>query len=160
MVRCVIGWVVTAVLTIAANADDGNLSIDTYDFEWIVAKSGESKLIVSKDQDKTRIVIRSSFESFGMSATEGAALGPVISKTSEMAKKLKGSTGKTETVKAGQLDAEFMTSKDGTFYVRIVRPNNFGGDSLLLDRDAAIAFSAHLKKSKQMVELVDAKINP
>ena len=148
---------VTAFSTVC-RADD--LAIETYEFEWKVAKSGECTLLVVKDQDKTVVRLRGrSIQQLTLTDDEATELGKVLATSAEVNKKLKGTKEASESSKVGDINVKFMTSKEGTFMVGIAKGRSVA-NTVIMQRDDAILFAPHLSKSKQMVELVNKKINP
>ena len=136
-----------------------DFSIDSYEFEWKVATVGDANLKIVKTDETTRVSISTNNGSLRLSPDAAAQIGNALAKTAEMAKKLKGTSDKSEKVKAGDYVVDFSTSADGRFSAYVSRPGQVF-QSVMLDRETAIAFSPHLKKSKAMAAYVDKKINP
>ena len=151
-------WCAAVFVLVASVASAQEFSIDSFRFEWRVAAVGESTLTLEKTQDATRVVISTSGGSLSMTSAEAAELGIALGKTAEFAKRFKGSIDKSETVKAGELAVKFFTSTDGAFGVYVSRPGRAFSRGILLDREAAISFGPHLKKSVEMQKFLDHKI--
>ena len=151
-------WCAAVFVLVASVAGAEEFSIDSFRFEWKIAAVGESTLSLEKTQDGTRVVISTSGGSLSMTSAEAAELGIALGKTAEFAKRLKGSIDKSETVKAGELAVKFFTSKDGTFGVYVSRPGRAFSRGVLLDREAAVAFSPGLKRAVQEQKFLDDKI--
>lgn len=151
-------WCAAVFVLVASVAGAEEFSIDSFRFEWKIAAVGESTLSLEKTQDGTRVVISASGGSLSMTSAEAAEVGIVLGKTGEFSKSLRGSIDKSETVKAGELAVKFFTSKDGTFGVYVSRPGRAFSRGVLLDREAAVAFSPGLKRAVQMQKFLDDKI--
>ena len=151
-------WCAAVFVLVASVAGAEEFSIDSFRFEWKIAAVGELTLSLEKTQDGTRVVISASGGSLSMTSAEAAEVGIVLGKTGEFSKSLRGSIDKSETVKAGELAVKFFTSKDGTFGVYVSRPGRAFSRGVLLDREAAVAFSPGLKRAVQMQKFLDDKI--
>jgi hypothetical protein len=151
-------WCAAVFLLVASVSSAEEFSIDSFRFEWKLAAVGESTLTLEKTQEATRVVISTSGGSLSMTSAEAAELGSALGKTGEFSKTLKGSIDKSETVKAGELAVKFSTSKDGAFGVYLSRPGRAFARGILLDREAAVAFSPGLRRAVEMQKFLDDKL--
>lgn len=148
------------VFLFAKTLSGGEYAIDSYQFDWKLANSGEASLILRKDEDSTRVLIGKSLTTLSMTPEEVIEVGTVLAGTTEISKSMKGSKGKSERIKAGKHIVTFQTTDQGSFFVSVNRDERFALRTLILDREDALAFVPHLKKAKEMAAYLEKVIDP
>jgi len=156
-----IAWLIALCLATGrvCNAAD-DFTVDTYDFDWKVSKSGDMRLVFRKDEDSTRVIIGGQLQTMSMTPDEAAEVGAAFAQTSEMSAKLKGSKGKTERVKAGKHVVTFQTTDEGSFFLSLRRDEQFSIGSVILNREDALVFVPHLRKAKEMAAFLEKAVEP
>lgn len=148
------------VLAVSSIVCGEEFSIDRFEFDWKLAKSGDTSLILRKDEDTIRVAMLGRIHSLSMTPEEAVEAGAALAQTPEMSTKLKGSKGKSERVKAGKHIVSFQTTDEGSFFVSLRRDEQFSISSVILNREDAIAFAPYLKKAKAMAEHLDKAVQP
>jgi prophage DNA circulation protein len=134
-------------------------TVEEYDFEWIVAKSGDAKLSVEKTQEATVIRLSHGMNSLSMVAKDAEAVGAVLAKTDDYWKKMKGSDKDVrESVEGGKHVVTFWNSPKYGFSVSVREAGSFAMSSVSLKRDEAKLFAPHMQKAQKMAAFVDRKI--
>jgi hypothetical protein len=141
------GLLIVAGLVVAAFTLSGQsatsqpaeeFTVEEYDFEWIVAKSGDAKLSVEKTQEATVIRLSHDMHSLSMVAKDAEAVGAVLAKTDDYWKKMRGSDKDVrERVEAGKHVVTFWNSPKYGFSVSVREAGSFAMSSVSLKRDEA-----------------------
>jgi len=151
-----------AALPLASSAADTpaeEFTIQEYNFEWIVAKSGDAKLRVEKTQDATVIRLSNDMDTLAMVPKDAEAVGAVLAKVDEYWKKMKGSDKDMwESVEAGKYVVTFWNSPKYGFSVSVKAAKHFALSSVSLKRDEAKLFAPHMQKAQKMAAFVDRRI--
>ena len=146
-----------------AFGDDVLPTIDTYDFQWTVCKSGEASLVVEKTQDATTIEIHGS--GFGDHVTvapkDAPAIGEALKATDEHWRAMKDSDKEvSENVDAGKYKITFHNDPKYGFSVWIKDGDSDFSMPASFDRDVVKAFAPFLRQAPKLAALVDQKIQP
>jgi len=139
-------------------ADD--FSIDSWEFDWKVAESGDCRLVLHKDPKSITVMLRGQFRGIDLAPEDAEAVGRGLSKTPEMVKSLNGTRRKREVVTAGKYSISFSTSDTGTFHASIRLDEGLASNSITLSREQALDIAPYLVKSKAMVAHLDKMIDP
>lgn len=141
-----------------ALADD--FAISSFQFDWKIAKSGDSSLIMRKDEDSVTAILRSDLHALFLPPEDAVEVGIAMGKTDEMWKALKGTKSTSKSLDAGKFRVSFFTGDSGSFYVNVERAERFSIERVTLDREEANAFFPHLRRAKKMADFLDKAIEP
>ena len=135
-------------------------SIDSWDFDWRVETSGDTRLILRKNADAIVVMLREDFKGVDLAPEDAEAIGKILQKTADYAKTLKGTKSKNETVNAGKYKIEFWTGETGSFFVTVGREGAFALSTITLTREQSIDFAPHLSKARAMATHLDKMVDP
>lgn len=159
IVCLIIAAAVTAGLCQNAAPAKKKFTIDKWAFTWTVAKEGETRFCIEKDQDKTRCSIWKDSSLITLTAADAELVGAALSKAAEVHGRLKAAKADaSESIKAGSFDVSFNQSEKIGFYVRVAGSEMFS--SVMLDKAAAMALGPAMIDAKAKAAFVDATINP
>lgn len=135
-------------------------TIDEYDFEWTVAKSGDAKFVVEKTQEATTVYIKSGDMGYlNLTPKDAEAIGTALAKTDQYWKTMKGSeTDTTERVPVGKYVVTFSNDPKYGFSVSIREAERFSMSSVSLKRDQAKKLAPSMSKAVALAAFVDDKI--
>jgi prophage DNA circulation protein len=149
------------LVSIAADKPADEFTIEEYDFQWTVAKSGDAKLRVEKTQEATVIRLSNDMNWLTMVPKDAEAVGAVLAKVDEYWQKMKGSDkDMRESVEASKHVVTFWNSPEYGFSVSVKESGRFAMSSVSLKRDEAKLVAPHMQKAQKMAAFVDRKIAP
>ena len=139
-------------------------TIEEFEFDWIIAKSGEAKLVLEKTHEAKRVRLWEG-GMLGDQATltpkEAVIVGAVLAKTDYYWDKMKDSDKDVqEKVDAGEWAVFFVQGTKHGFSVHIKANERFSLNDIALTRLQAKEFAPHLQKADVMMEYLDKKILP
>lgn len=155
--RIAVCFFVVCLTDPVAAQDDDKLVIDKFQFTWTLADVGRLQFQILKDEKATKAVLRVGFDSISMTLDEAEAFGAVLARTDEFAEKFRGTNGRSERVKVGTIQIDFMTTEKGEFRVKIA-PEKWMRVFATLHPTEARALAAPMKKAIKAGALVDQKI--
>ncbi len=134
--------------------------LDNWEFDWKLQKIGDKSLIIRKDAESTRVIIGASIHALSMTPEEAVIVGKTLKQTTDKAKNMKGTKGKSERAIAGKHVVTFQTTDEGSFFVSIRKDERFSIASVILDREDAIAFAPLLVEAKDRASYLDKEVTP
>ncbi|MBM4031236.1 MAG: hypothetical protein FJ291_05555 [Planctomycetes bacterium] len=142
--------------------EEEDFVVEKFDFEWTVAEVGDSRLIINKTHETTRVLIRSGrmmADSIWLSPDEAEKVGKALADVDKYYLKMRNAeTDMSDRVEAAGYTVTFHFSKKYGFSVRLAPAERFALSSLSLERGEAKAFAPHLMKARAMAGFIDRKI--
>lgn len=138
---------------------DYDFQIKEFDFEWIVTKSGDAKLLVEKTHETTVIRLRQDMDSLSILPKDAEPIGIALSKADDFWAAMRGSDKDVqESVEVGKYEVTFRHSPQYGFSVWVQESGRYFMSNVSLDREAANLFAPHMQKAQEMATFVDQKI--
>jgi hypothetical protein len=140
--------------------DDGiaeHFAIDDFSFDWVIMKSGDTRLGITKTQDTTSVHLDSRVGHVSMEPMDAENLGTLLKRTDDEYNVLKESkSDKSNEVIVGKIKVTFRWyAKDGfRVWIAMNAPN---AKPVILERKDANDASAHLAKATKMAAYLDSK---
>lgn len=138
--------------------------IDDYSFDWIVANHGDASLIIQKEPDRMRVILRKktgiSLEQLCLTPLEAKEIGSVLAKANDYYDKQKESSSDVKDEEnAGDYKVIFMTSMKYGFSVLILESARFSMSRFSLDRKEANGLSEDLADITEKANFLDNSIH-
>ena len=158
MRRYTIGLITGILLTTGYSQ---NYIIDEYKFGWITAEVRNLKMEISKEEDRTQIILRRE-SSFGdylfLSPSDAYHIGKALERTNDYYSKMIDSQEEiNQKIDAGDYFVQFNQSPKNGFKVYIAKDGAFSL-SFYIDRKTAIGIAEHLIDAEQRVNFLNEKL--
>ena len=144
-----------------ANAQE--YAIGDYDFTWRVAKVGDVRMDVQKNQKGVSIVLAGpggGLARLSMTPIQAMAIGDALKKTGEYydEQMKKQDPNMEKIISAGDHTVSFSSSRGKKFQVSVRKSTV--GPAVLMDKDQALKMVKYLMDAEKMAALVDKRIRP